>query len=172
MNWVLAVVTLICAAGTGLCYYFMELSPKSPGKRLAEGREFRMPDVRFRYTPQELHAVYADAGEAGRPLMKRYWLIDFGLIASFLGVMIAIALNVVGRDNPLFWLMGAVAVARAAVDVLEDLLFLSLLRAFPQRRDGTAKVASAVTAAKFILLYAWIGMLFIKVFASAFGIRF
>jgi hypothetical protein len=74
MNWLLAVATLVCAAGTGLCYYFMELSPRSPQKRLSEGKEFRMPDVRFRYTPQELYGIYTDAGR--RPPADEALLAD------------------------------------------------------------------------------------------------
>ncbi|MCE5344317.1 MAG: hypothetical protein LLF96_12150 [Eubacteriales bacterium] len=170
MNWFLTAVSLACVVGMVLFYYLMELSKKSPKKLLSKDKEFKMPDVRFHYTTAELYAIFAEAGEEGRPQMRRYWLIDFGLIVCFWGVMIAIGLNLVGQSTALFLYMGIVATVRAGVDFLEDGLLLWLLRAYPAQKNNAAHLAGAVTSLKFVCLYTWVGLLFVKLVASAFKI--
>lgn len=171
MSWFQLSVMLVCAVGSGLFYYLMELSPRSPKKLpVRGGGEFHMPDVHFHNTPEALYAIFEQAGEEGRPRMRRYWAFDFGFILCFLGVMLAVDWNVIGKAYALYPWMNAVAIARAAVDVVEDLLFLSLLRGWPSRKIGLAKAAGVATSAKFLLLYAWVGMLFFKLFLSAFHI--
>ena len=73
MNWTFVVAILISALGVGVFYWQMELSPKSPRKLPSKReKEFRMPDMHFHYTADELYAILGEAGEAGRPLMRRY----------------------------------------------------------------------------------------------------
>ena len=170
MSWLLSLLTLLCAAGMGAFYYAMEFSRKSPRRLPAEGREFHMPDVHFHNTPDAFYKTVEQAGGEGRLLMRRYWLLDFGFIASFWGICIAIGLNVAGKGTALFLWMGIAATARTAFDLLENSLFLWLLRAYPRRNDGLASVAGVMTSLKFVCLYTWVAMLFYKLFLAAFGI--
>ena len=129
-----------------------------------------MPDIRFHYTPDALYEAMDQLGQENRPRMKRYWMLDFGFILCFLGVMLSIDLNVDGPATRLYILMGIIAIARAVLDTLENILLLRVYRAYPARRDGLARLAARVTSAKFLCLYAWVSLLFYKLFARAFGI--
>ena len=171
MNWFLAAATLISASAMALFYILMEMNPKSPRRIPTEGREFQMPDVHFYNRPDALYTAFEQAGEDGRPRMRRYWRLDFGFIASFLLVMLIIGYNVIGASSPLYPWMALLAGVRAAFDVAENSLFLSLLSAYPARRDGLARVAGLATAAKFLTLYAWVAILFVRLATSAFGAK-
>jgi len=172
MNWFDAVATLVCAASMALFYFLMESRAKGPRRiPTADGREFQMPDMRFHYTPEVLYAAMEQAGEEGRPRMRRYWLLDYGFIASFLAVMLLVGLNVMGAQSPLLPWMAALAGARAALDAVENTLMLSLLKAFPTRQDGKAKLAGVATSAKFLCLYAWVALLFYRLATTAFGVQ-
>jgi hypothetical protein len=169
-DWVFTVELLACAAGWTVFFYLMSLSKGSPQKMLSKEKEFRMPDMRLRYTPDQLYAIFADAGEQGLPQMRRYWLLDFGFIVFFLGVMLAIGFNVIGESSALYLPMGIAAVLRALLDMLENILLLQLAHAYPTRRDATARLTSRVTFLKFVCLYAWVGILFVRLFITAFHI--
>ena len=171
MNWTFVVAILISALGVGVSYWQMELSPKSPRKLPSKReKEFRMPDMHFHYTADELYAILGEAGEAGRPLMRRYWLLDFGFILFFLGAMVSVSLNVAGYGTTLFWLMAGTSVARAVLDVAENSLLLVLQSACPDRKSGLAGLAGFVTSAKFVCLYAWVIILFYKLVGAAFHV--
>ena len=170
MNFLQSLLTLVVACGMGLFYFLMDMSKKSPRRVQVSGREFRMPDMRFHYTPAALYEAMEQLGQENRPRMKRYWLLDFGFILCFLGVMLSIDLNVDGPATRLYILMGIIAIARAVLDTLENILLLRVYRAYPVRREGLARVAALVTSAKFLCLYGWVGLLFYKLFARAFGI--
>jgi hypothetical protein len=102
--------------------------------------------------------------------MRRYWLLDFGLIFFLTAVMIAAAGNLVPKDGWMYPLMNVLAVARSAADVAEDLLLLALLKRYPDRRNGMARLASAATGVKHALLAAWAAPLFVNLFLAAFHI--
>lgn len=171
MSWFQLVVTLGCTIGAGFFYYLMDLAPQSPKKLPVKGGgEFRMPDMYFLGTPGTLYAVFDQAGEEGRPRMRRYWYFDFGFILCFLGVMLAVDLNAVGTSYALYPWMNIAAIARAALDMAENCLFLILLRGWPTRKNRIARAACTVTTLKFMMLFAWIGMLFFRLFVTAFHI--
>lgn len=169
-TWIVAVAFLLLLGLLALIYYMMELGPKSPKKLLSTPRnEFRMPDIRFYNSPEAFYDVLKSAGEKGRPLMRRYWLLDFGLIASFWCVMLAISLNIAGQGNISFTMMAILTTARAVFDIAEDLLFLTLLKAYPVQKQAMASTAGIMTALKSLCLYSWVAVLFVKLFSSAFG---
>lgn len=170
MNWAQSLATLLVAAGLALFYILMELTAKSPRRIRVDGREFRMPDMRFHYTADGLYALLDAAGAENHFRLKHYWLLDFGFIVCFLGVMLSIDLNVDKPATTLYLVMGVAAVLRALLDTLENLLLLRVLRACPARRNGLAAFAGFVTSAKFICLYVWVALLFVKLFARAFDL--
>ena len=165
LNIVYIVISLLGFAGF---YYLMAIHKTSPQKQL--GKNFRMPDERLHYTPHMLYNIYEEAGEDGRTLMRRYWLYDFGLIACLLGVMVAISSNIVNAQTWVFPLMIWLAVVRTLVDVLEDLLFLYLLKCFPEYHYSTARFTAGLTTTKHVLLIVWLILMFMMLFLMAFGI--
>ncbi len=171
MNYLQAALTLVFAVGMALFYALLDYSPKSPRRLHVDGREFHMPDMRFHYNADALYAILDSAGAENLPRLRRYWRLDFGFIVCFLGVMLSIDLNIDGPATMLYLLMGLAAVLRAVFDVLENILLLRVAHALPARKNGLAKVAGFVTSAKFLCLYAWVAMLFFKLFARAFGIQ-
>jgi hypothetical protein len=169
MNALLLAGAIVSGAGLAAFYYLMVPAKQSPQKRL--GESFKMPDVRLHYAPETLYQTFDAAGEAGRPEMRRYWLYDFGLMTCLTAVMIAVSANVAGKGTWLFTLMVWLAALRTAVDIAEDLLFLSLLKRYPARRNGMARLAGAVTTLKHALLIAWLLPLFFKLVLTAFNIQ-
>lgn len=170
MNWIQALATLLFGAGMALFYALMEMSPKSPRRIRINGKEFHMPDMRFHYTPDALYRSFSEAGEDNLPRLRRYWRLDFGFIVSFWGVMMSVDLNLDAPATTLYLAMGVAATLRAVLDFLENILLLRLYRAYPSRRNLLAGFAGFVTSAKFLCLYAWVGMLFYRLFTRAFGL--
>jgi hypothetical protein len=166
MNWLELTAAIASVIGLAGFYYLMALSKNSPQKLL--GKHFRMPDVRLRYTPDTLYQTFEKATENGRPLMRRYWLYDFGLIACLLVIMLLETANVTVTNSWAYIPMFALTIARTAADIAEDCLFLHLLRRFPQRRNAAAKLAGAMTTLKHALLIAWLGLLFFLLILAAF----
>ena len=169
MNWFQIIATLLVAVGMGVFYYLMDLSPRGLRHVQVEGKPFQMPDMRLHYRADDLYRLFEQAGD-NRPRMRRYWLLDFGFIVCFLGVMLAIGRNIAHATATLELLMGIAAASRAALDVAENLLLLTLYRAYPAHKNGLATVAGVVTTAKFLFLFTWVAMLFVKLFGSAFGL--
>ena len=170
MNYLQAALTLAFAVGMALFYGLMDFTPKSPRRLRVDGREYHMPDMRFHYNADTLYPMLEAAGTENLPRLRRYWRLDFGLIVCFLGVMLSIDFNIDGPATTLYVVMGAAAVLRALLDVAENLLLLHITHALPARRPGLANAAGVVTSAKFVCLYAWVAMLFLKLFARAFGL--
>lgn len=168
MHWVLIAGIIVSALGLGGFYYLMIPAKKSPQMLL--GKEFTMPDVRLRYSADTLYQTFDKAGEAGRPQMRRYWHLDFGLMAFLTGAMMAVTANIATAGTWIYITMLTLSAARTAVDVCEDLLFLHLLRRYPTRQNGLAKFAGTVTTLKHILLIAWVALLFFLLVLSAFSI--
>ena len=158
--------SLLPALGT--FYYLMAIRKGSPQRKL--GKEFKMPDVRLHYSPELLYNTYEDAGEDGRKQMRLYWLYDFGLIACLLGVMIAVSPTSWSERTWVYPLMLWLTIGRTAVDVLEDILFLYLLRCFPEYRYGRLDLHPGIRPIKHLLLFAWLLLLFMMLFLKAFGI--
>ena len=168
MNWLLFSGILVSALALVVCYSMMTFSKASPQRLL--GREFRVPDMRIRFTPEVLYQTLTNAGEDGRKALRRFWLLDFGFMAGLTGVMIAVSLNVTEAGSWLFYVMAALAVLRTVFDLLENLSFLSLLSRYPQRDDGLARRASRFTTIKHVLLFIWLAPLFFSLVLAAFHI--
>ncbi len=168
MNWITVAGAIAAAAGLAGCYYLMALAKGSPQQKL--GKDFTMPDVRLHYVPDQLYHTLEAAGEQGRPEMRRYWLYDFGLMLCLTGVMLAVTANIAAAGSWIYYTMLALSVVRTAVDAVEDLLFLRLLKSFPERREGMARLAAVVTTAKHVLLFVWVALLFVLLLLSAFHI--
>ncbi|MBE0601475.1 MAG: hypothetical protein IH607_06770 [Firmicutes bacterium] len=168
MDFFRIILIILSLGGLLGFYYMMVVRADSPQRRL--GKDFKMPDVRLHYTPTLLYNTYEAAGETGRPLMRLYWLYDFGLILCLLGVMLAVSSNVVSDRTWVFPLMIWLTAARTLVDLAENAMLLYMLRRFPELRLGAARAAGAATTVKHLLLFAWLFLLFMMLFLKAFGI--
>ncbi len=166
----LALLGTVCSAiALVVCYTMMTFAKGSPRRLL--GREFRVPDMRLRFTPDMLYKTFDDAGDEGRKALRRFWLYDFGFMAGLTGVMIAVSANVTGTALWLYWVMAGLSVLRTVADATENLLFLSLLRRYPARMDGRARLSGAVTTIKHALLFVWLLPLFFHLALAAFRIK-
>jgi hypothetical protein len=116
---------------------------------------FRLLDMRFHYTADDVGEVFEKLGKAGREVYRNYWILDFFFIACFLIVMLAIV-NKVVIDNWARNLLIVLAVSRAVFDIVENSILMYLSNIFPVRNDSLAAICSWVTTCKFIVLYAWI----------------
>lgn len=157
-----AAVAAVGALGTAACCYAMWYSKSGMPALRALDADFQCLDMLFRYTPERAFSSFEKVGKRGRSLLKRFWLTDFGFIASFGLVMLAVGHNT-GVLAPLRYAMYALACLRGAADALENLLLLRALAAYPQRRlTGTVRAASAATTLKWLFMGLWVAGLFIN----------
>ncbi|HPF87368.1 MAG TPA: hypothetical protein PK537_04840 [Candidatus Limiplasma sp.] len=168
MNWITLAGAIVAALGFGGYYYLMVMAKGSPQRML--GKDFTMPDVHLHYSPDMLFDTIESAGESGRPEMRRYWLYDFGLMLCLLGVMFAVTANIAATGSWIFYLMIILSLVRTAVDAGEDLIFLRLLRSYPEQYYGMAKFAGFMTTLKHILFFVWLVLLFFLLLLSAFNL--
>lgn len=158
--WIAAAIA--GALGTAACYWAMWRAKGGVPALRALDADFQCLDMLFRYTPEQAFASFDKAGPQGKGLLRRFWLTDFGFIASFGLVMLVVTHNT-GVLAPLRHAMYALACLRGAADTLENLLLLRALGAYPQRRlTGTLKAASAATTLKWLLMGLWVAGLFIN----------
>lgn len=156
------VTAILGALGTAACYYAMWHAKSGMPALRALDANFQCLDMLLRYTPDQAFASFEKAGSQGRGLLRRFWLMDFGFIASFGLVMLAVTHNT-GALTPLRYAMYALACLRGAADVLENLLLLRALGAYPKRRlAGTVRAASTATTLKWLSMGLWVAGLFIN----------
>lgn len=161
------VITVVGAGGMAACYCLMHHKQTGVPALRALDKEFQCPDMRFRYTPEQLYAMFDGVGEAGARLMKRFWLVDFVFIAFFFLVMAAVTHNTAHLPYTRVG-MYALSALRAIADGCENLLLLGVQRVYPRiRRDGLARAASCATGIKWALMGAWIVALFANLLVSA-----
>ncbi len=158
------VLSIIAAAGAGLCLYIMH-GRLIPALKALD-KDFALPDMRFRYGAKELYACLDGVGDSGRAMLRRYWLADFGFIACFWLIMVLVGRNNV-HNEILQAVMLAAASLRALLDIIENLILLKLNAIYPVRREKLASVCGGVTSAKFIALGVWIAGMFAALFVSA-----
>lgn len=166
MNWFELAIAIASAAGLAAFYALMTILKNSPQKKL--GKSLRMPDVRRYYSSDALYQIFDEAGEGGRPQLRRYWAYDFGLMACLTVLMIVITMNIAARGTWIYALMISLSMVRTLVDAGEDVLLLSLLHSYPKRREDTAWITGIVTATKHALLLVWVVLLFFLLLIKAF----
>ena len=127
------------------------------------GKEIEVPDVRFGFSPDEIHQVLDEMGPAGRDF---YRLVELSLDVAY---PLAYGLFFTG----LLWFLGgrflpAQSVLRKAAllpllaglfDVAENVGLSILVKRFPLRMDGLAGFASVANQLKFSLIAISIGLI-------------
>ena len=148
------ILTIVGALGSAACLYGIYGDKKRGYPALkAVDSQFEMPDMRLRYTPEELFACLEKLGTEGRQRLRRLWGLD-----SALALFLVLVLAVVSHNLAAFrWL----AVLRSLLDFLENGLLLRVCTAYPSRRlTGTAKAASACTMLKWAAAILWVTGMF------------
>ena len=152
------IVTVIACIGFAACLYLMQFRTVPALAKLCP--DFKLPDMRLHYDAPALFDTLEQVGAQGQALLKRYWLTDFGFIACFLVIMLVVTFNNAPLE-PIRNAMYIAAILRAALDMTENLLLLSVTAAYPAKmRRKTATVAGFVTSAKFLALGLWLLGLF------------
>lgn len=152
--------------GAALCLWLMH-ERSMPGLRALD-KNFQCPDMRFRYSPEELFDGLDRLGAQGRALLLRFWCIDAGFVVSLLAVMLAAAHNCASDFVLQRSAMDAAACLRAAADLMENALLSRAVRAYPQKRlEGLVRLASTVTSIKWCLMVLWVAGLFASLFFRA-----
>jgi hypothetical protein len=126
------------------------------------GKEIEVPDVRFGFSPDELHQVLDELGPAGRDF---YRLVELSLDVAYplaYGLFFAGLLWFLGgRFLPAqnIWRKIALLPLLASLFDLSENVSLSLLVSrFPERMDGLAGFANVANQLKFSLVAVSIGL--------------
>ena len=114
------ILTIVGALGSAACLYGIYGDKKRGYPALkAVDSQFEMPDMRFRYTPEELFACLEKLGTEGRQRLRRLWGLD-----SALALLLVLVLAVVSHNLAAFrwlrWAMYGLAVLRSLLDFLEN----------------------------------------------------
>ena len=84
------ILTIVGALGSAACLYGIYGDKKRGYPALkAVDSQFEMPDMRFRYTPEELFACLEKLETEGRQRLRRLWGLDSAL-ALFLVLVLAV----------------------------------------------------------------------------------
>lgn len=129
--------------------------------------QFRLLDMRFRYTGVDLYNTFDSILKEGRKAYKNYLILDFCFIACFLIVMIAITQKVI-RNSSLRYLLIGFAILRAILDIIENSILINLLNIYEKQNLVLANVCSWVTTFKFLALYLWMLGLILTIFVEKF----
>lgn len=148
------VIVLLGAIGFIICLFTMYRTNHGiPGIQKYDP-EFKLLDMRFRYTAANLYDTFDSILEEGRKAYKNYLMLDFCFIACFLIVMIAITQKVATNSSLRYVLIGT-AILRAILDIIENSILISLLNMYTKQSLVLANICSWITTFKFLALYLW-----------------
>lgn len=109
------ILTIVGALGSAACLYGIYGDKKRGYPTLkAVDSQFEMPDMRFRYTPEELFACLEKLGTGGRQRLHRLWGLDSAL-ALFLVLVLAVVSHNLAAFRWLRWAMYGLAVLSCAL---------------------------------------------------------
>ena len=119
--------------------------------QLSQG--FDIPDNTFNYTPEHLYRVLSIYGEEGRGLYRSFLLLlDFiypALFAFTNSILLAYLFERLIPKARFLYLSPFIALL---LDYLENILMLILLLNYPAQLIALARIASAITTLKLILV--------------------
>ncbi|MEN8906976.1 MAG: hypothetical protein ABF289_13540 [Clostridiales bacterium] len=115
---------------------------------------FRILDMRFRYSSNDVFAALSEIGEGGRQAYRRFLLIDFVFIFFFFTVMFFLS-NILVTGS--FSLVSLILFAglRGLCDIAENSLILFFIDIFPNRKNKAYGICSWFTTFKFTFLIVW-----------------
>ena len=108
------------------------------------------------YSADRAYEILEALGEEGRAFNMKYIVpLDFPFPLSY-GLFYFMTLTLIMKNirkrakRP--WIAGSIGLAAALFDWLENIMIINLLRNYPQRLDGVAKIASVLTQLKTLFL--------------------
>ncbi|MEO8444885.1 MAG: hypothetical protein ABI567_07775 [Gammaproteobacteria bacterium] len=146
--------------------YLTTIMPAQSAESLSYAGNWGGPDRHLFYTPDELYAQVSTWGDRGRRQYVNFRLgLDIGFAisyAAFLVTVTGVAVRRAWPGAPRPRLLLLVPLVPMAFDLLENILGIALVGAFPQRLVGLAWIAAGATAIKWgslalahgIMLYA------------------
>lgn len=117
---------------------------------------FRLLDMRFRYNGDSIYQAFNELGIEGMTAYKSFLCLDFCFITCFLVVMLFISYKLVPTRNYMTYTLMGLAVIRALLDVLENILLLILIHTYPVQHQVLGEICSWATTFKFVALFAWL----------------
>ena len=134
---------LSVVVGIFLCGFWL-----APGGVLALRRRAGelQPDVRLGYSPSTLYRLLDAYGEEGRREFRRLLLADMVFPVIYAVLLYSLA-DLLASDSMRGIAQGA-AIAGAALDYVENVSLLVVVRRFPSRSNAGAKIAAVSTSLK------------------------
>lgn len=118
-------------------------------------KDYQPPQLRFRYTADEISAEFAQMGQREKRLLRQ-----FNLLMAPMLFYVGMALAVVTRNAALYpwmaWAMAALAGAAVLSGLLESMLLIA--------QNLAAKAARACSLLKWICFGIWVAGMFIGLF--------
>lgn len=133
-----------------------------------------VPDAKFTYTPDDVHAMFSAYGATGR---RRYVrnavtldLLFPCIYASFLTLVLVRLTSQLTSPPAVLRLLSFTPLLAGICDLLENPCLVMLAWVYPLRRDWLARVASSFTRLKWILVAASALLVIFALFARALSI--
>lgn len=123
--------------------------------------DFQSPDMQLHYSAELITDTFEKIGANGIAIYRKYLYLDCAFTLFFLIVMVTVT-GLLFTGTLACDLMLAVCVFRAIFDILENSLFLAILRNYPVINKPLIMICSGFTTVKFVLLYIWIFALAFK----------
>ena len=150
----LLIIQWLGIAGFVLCLGIMYATDHGIRGLRKHDADFRLLDMRFRYTAADVSDTFSKLGEAGRIAYRNFWILDFFFIPCLLIVQIAVVhridMNATARNG-----LVVLSAIRAALDIAENSILLHLIGKYPAEDRRTATTCAWITTSKFVVLYTW-----------------
>lgn len=149
-GWTIALAVAIYA------FYLTSVMPAQSIESQVYAGSWGGPDRHFFYTPDELYAQVATWGASGRQQYINFRLgLDIGFAltyAAFLITVTSVALRRAWPGDARRRRLNLLPLLPMACDLLENVLGIGLVAAFPARLDALAWLTTSVTALKWVSL--------------------
>lgn len=128
------------------------------------------PEAMFGYSAEQAYQILAAEGEAGRRVHLLFEIVDLLLIPVYTALYATAisygAQRLPGRWHRVLAFCLFVPVLAGLIDYAEDGCLLTLLWAYPERLSTLATIAGVLTFAKWVLVYASLGLTFLALLGA------
>lgn len=144
---------------------FMEAGPASSKELKVLSGGMGMLDMLFCYSQQQAYTMLDSIGEHGRFIYTALLGIDFIFAVAFMLFQSLIITLLMRRAGLLerFGILNMLPFLRSGLDILENVMLLTMIYNYPVRLRAAAILASVFTLSKWIVFYALIALLFILI---------
>jgi len=133
-----------------------------------------VPDAKFTYTPDDVHAMFSAYGATGRRrYMRNAVTLDLlfpCIYASVLTLILVRLASQLASPPATLRLLSFTPLFAGTCDLLENPCLVTLAWVYPLRQDWLARVASSFTRLKWMLVAASVLLVIVELFARAVSI--